>query len=423
MSNTHTDAQLMIVSQIAYLNIDVGPGGHPRNILRWMDSNYEAFKHSDNPADIAQAATIDNIRNLMSKEGYENLGLENWTVIDSCDFNGGTGSGMYSAVVDTGDGNAVIGFRGSESYDTEQSIKDWAIADFGLLNNPLTAQQADAQEYTRRVLEKYGDQYDSFDTTGHSLGGNLAEHALITVPEEYRDKMGRGVNLDGPGFSDEYILTHAVQIAAMSGKADHCAWSLVGALLISLPGSNYQVIDAVTPDGDLFQRHATNNVIMKDGSVQPGTRDPLAEALFHLSKMLELQRVSLFMAQISVALMVLNAGLHILGNGLKWIIETIKEMLASHAEFSVQTGALTEAGRELAELSSLERQISYEVAEISNKIIYNSIGGYYCKNKIRNIAGAIAYDADSARRLGIAVERCAIRYEKSDKRAEALLAI
>ena len=39
------------------------------------------------------------------------------------------------------DGRAVIGFRGSESYDIQQLILDWGLADLGLLNSHETIQK------------------------------------------------------------------------------------------------------------------------------------------------------------------------------------------------------------------------------------------------------------------------------------------
>ena len=66
----------------------------------------------------------------------------------------------------------MIANRGSESYDLEQLFKDWIVADIGLLNHALTTQQARATIYMQELWEKYGDQYDSFSVTGHSLGGN-----------------------------------------------------------------------------------------------------------------------------------------------------------------------------------------------------------------------------------------------------------
>lgn len=423
MSSGHTDAQLLLMTQIAYLNIEPGPGGHPQNIKDWMDDYYKTLKNSGSDADKKQVETINNIRNMLASEEYSDLGFESWSVVDSCDHNGGKGSGMYSMLIDTGDGDAVIAFRGSESYDVEQNIKDWAAADLGLLNSPLTRQQADAQEYTKRIMEKYGDRYGQFETTGHSLGGNLAEHAALTVPAEYRDKIRRGVNFDGPGFSDEYIMTHAADIAAMSGKVDHYAWSAIGALLLTIPGASYLVIDADTPEEGLIYRHDTKNVRLKDGNVVEGERDPLAEKLGLISRQLEIGPTSLFKVQIQALILVTAIGLHVLNNGIRWIIDTFSELFGPRAEFTVQTAALSEAAQELEALASLERQIAAESMRISENVVYNSMGGYYCRNKIKNTAGMISCDAAGAGRLKTAIRSCRSRYENSDARAEQLLAI
>lgn len=422
MSSAHTDAELLLSAQIAYLNITPGPGGHSRSIKDWMDSTYKTLNSSD-PADKCQMDAIDNIRSMLASEEYSGIDFDSWMVVDACDHNGGSGSGMYSMLIDTGDGDAVIAFRGSENYDTEQMMKDWGCADAGLFNNTLTGQQADAQEYARRVMEKYGDRYDSFDVTGHSLGGNLAEHAAITIAEEYREKIGRAVNFDGPGFSDEYIIAHAAGIAAMADKVEHDAWSIVGSLLIPLPGTKYQVIDAATPDGDLMARHTITNVTLKDGHVVEGERDPLAEGAYYVSKVIEIAATSVLSIQISAALLVLSYGIQVLGNGINWIIEQIKELFAEKVEYTVQTAALGAVTEELSDLARLENRVSEEVMQIGNGIIYESMGGCYCKNKIRNIAGAIACDADASRRLERAVSNCRQRYEDTDGRAASALSL
>jgi len=118
----------------------------------------------------------------------------------------------------------------------------------GLLNSTLTPQQAVAERYVRKLYEKYGDEYTHFGMTGHSLGGNLAEHATITAPDYMRKKIDRCVNLDGPGFSEQYLLAHASDIQKSKGKIDHYQWSFVGTLLNTVPGTNYRTVEADMPD-------------------------------------------------------------------------------------------------------------------------------------------------------------------------------
>lgn len=60
--------------------------------------------------------------------------------------------------------------------------QDWINADIALFNNILTEQQKAAQNFVKDMNKKYGDNYTTFDFSGHSLGGNLSQHAGITVP-------------------------------------------------------------------------------------------------------------------------------------------------------------------------------------------------------------------------------------------------
>jgi len=175
-----------------------------------------------------QKETLDNLINLCEENDID---ISDWKVVDRYDSK----SGMYACVIDTGGGNAIVGFRGSEGYDTEQKHKDWITSDFGLANTALTVQQADAEEYMEEVCKKYGKRFKSFTTSGHSLGGNLASHAGLTAPEGM--KIDRIYNLDGPGNSSEYYAMHKKECQERGHLVDHVQWSLVGVIFDPVPGS------------------------------------------------------------------------------------------------------------------------------------------------------------------------------------------
>ena len=148
--------------------------------------------------------------------------------------------------IETGQNKAVVGFRGSESINKFQKVTDWTIADFGLLDSTITGQQKDATEYMRYLYANYpGYEYT---TAGHSLGGNLAQHALLTAPDGMI--VAHGYSYDGPGNSAEYNTLYADQINKNGWKLTHYQWSLIGGLLYPLPDDTGKYIYVKTGNYD-----------------------------------------------------------------------------------------------------------------------------------------------------------------------------
>lgn len=202
-------------------------------------------------------------------------------------------NGFCGCIIETAPGEATLAFRGSEGMDNaEGGIHDWGASDFGLLNSVQTRQQKEVD----RFLKKYKEQingYDSITLTGHSLGGNLAEYAtLVSHKYGFDDKVDRCVSLDGPGFSNEFLTAHMLDIARMNGKITHYRWSPVGSLLFDLPGVNY-IVTGVSNDAnekddeeyECFTRHDTKYMEFdENGNLVRGEKDDVAKALSAFSK-------------------------------------------------------------------------------------------------------------------------------------------
>ena len=252
--SVHSDAEMQIASLIAYLDIPAGT-----SLGRYMDTH-------------ANDETVQRIREIAEDCTGDSHGYDNWRIVGVGDDQ--NASGMYGCMIDDGRGDAIIAFRGSEG---DQILEDWGGADFGLLNNTETWQQAQAEEFTRRMYEEFGDQYDSYAFTGHSLGGNLAIDAAIDAPPGMRDRISQVVGLDSPGFSDEYWATHADGIREMEGRISHYQWSGVGAIY-ETPGTERTV--NVRDMGNCVSRHDLRNLDTGTGSVsdRPGgmTADEIA---------------------------------------------------------------------------------------------------------------------------------------------------
>ncbi|MBQ4528371.1 MAG: DUF2974 domain-containing protein [Clostridia bacterium] len=270
-----TDEEMSYAAALAYLDFK-------EEVIR-EHPDWTIGQHLESPqnADLKQQ-----FMDRMGPDRYEDFisgEYKDWKIIDSQNNNGWDGNGFAACTIDTGDGNAIVGFRGSEVNSADDFLHDWLIADVGLVNETQTSQQRYAEEYLNRINNKFGDDYDNFSITGHSLGGNLAEHATLTAPDSMADKIDRCLSFDGPGFSDEYLEKYADQIKDNAHLVDHYQASAVGTMLNPVPGTNYRHIE-VKDGASGFKRHNIKNFVFDDGGyVRPGVPDALAAFFATLS--------------------------------------------------------------------------------------------------------------------------------------------
>lgn len=258
-----SDKDLRAATQVAYMDFDeFDVMLHPDWTIK------EHFANND---------TLDAHWRSHDKELYDEITngvYGSWKIADYRNHNKRTG--FVACLIDTGGGSAIVAFRGSESFDFRQIWNDWILSDAGLVNSAETAQQRESESYIEYINGKFGRSYDSFSLTGHSLGGNLAEHAAITAPDEFYTKINRVLNLDGPGYSGEYIEAHKNDIKKHSAKIDHYQYSWVGAILKSLPGTNYRNMSASDEGGHIL-KHDTKYILYdKNGNMIPGEPDKLS---------------------------------------------------------------------------------------------------------------------------------------------------
>ena len=292
----YTDSEMIMATQIAYLDADP-------SLLRdggCRVSDLIAKKKEEAEGEEKERAELLEKRIRMTP-GARNCG--DWIIRDVCDDQ--KGSGMYACLLETSSKEAVIAFRGSESDNLNNVVKDWGMSDLGLLNSMLTPQQLAAEAYTEELYQNYGKEYTSFSFAGHSLGGNLAEHAAITAPTAMRDQIGSCRNLDGPGFSHVYLTAHADEIRDTASKIRHDQWSLVGALLLPAPGTDQRTVAAFTPDmgnpvQSLLWRHDTQTLLFtEEGNFIAGKKDPLAKKAELPSRNLDLALYLLHLDSVS----------------------------------------------------------------------------------------------------------------------------
>ena len=164
--SSYKDAELMMATQVAYLNYSGNGRNSNENVGDLVDSilkKYGTYDSSTGEYTLKAGvsgeakAQFNTARDIWSlSEQNNSVSWRQWKIVDSC--NQEQGSGYYGCLIDTGDGNAIVGCRGSESYNAEQTIKDWGYADFGRVDNVCTDQQADATKYIEYLYKKYGKQ-------------------------------------------------------------------------------------------------------------------------------------------------------------------------------------------------------------------------------------------------------------------------
>lgn len=298
----YSDQDLFIASQLAYYEFsdkDIAylkkEGTEPtlaEILMLFPEIKIELLKNKEDAVNAKDPIEINRAQgdlDLYQKLTDSESKYSNWKVVDVEDKNNKTG--FYGLLIETSPNNAIVGFRGSESKGN-QFEKDWANTDFKMLNEGVgVEQQKNAADYMQFINDKY--QYDQYATAGHSLGGNLSFFAAITAPPEMREKIIRALNGDGPGFAPEFLNNplYSEGIRDMSGKMDHYQWSLVGAILNPVPGSNYMSVktkDVVDGDyglGALMGKHSMTFAGLDEyGRVIKGEMDEFAKSIGRLTR-------------------------------------------------------------------------------------------------------------------------------------------
>lgn len=433
-----SDIRMMVATQVAYLDgdKDMSVG----ELVNRTISNYEGQSNLSERQK-SQLETAKYIKSRIEEHGLQDC--NRWVIKEVRDDNERTG--FYGCLIDTRDGDSILGFRGSESFDNNQIMKDWVEADFALLNNTATKQQQLAEEFTREMYDKYGKVYNSFGFTGHSLGGNLAEHATITAPPGM--PIRRCINFDGPGYSDEYIIAHNADIARQSQYIDHYQYSAVGALLLPIPGARYKTIYARDDERGALFRHDTRNIEFdENGNIKYGEQDELSKILGPISKGLEIADFSplaLVCPQLAMLLLAAENGEAILlgmKNQADHLVESIKNTLqtlkqnivnwfrsmfgvALTGEYELNVGYMISLGSGMEDVARKLERISRDASDIASGLRYSSMTGSYYKSRLRGLSGSVGRDGNKAAALGEAVHSCVRFCTDSDMQVAQLYSV
>lgn len=402
----YSDKDMQIAAQISYLDFDktVMDSGGPYTLRELF--SMEAISSTDggylehwtnelmNATDEVSRAQAQGKLDLYNTIMDPNSEYGNWVLKDVMDDN--SNSGMYACMLETGDKEAVIGFRGSES--TEGQLKrDWVDADLGLLNSEITLQQKVASDYMNQLYSKYGNEYDNFALSGHSLGGNLATHAAIDASDGMKAKITQVTSFDGPGFSDEYLASHKDDIAKINDRLTHYQWSPVGVLLTQPAGIRDHCIEIEdAPEGEELRyfllRHDTCFIRFdENGNIIPTEPYQYDSVIGDISRFIDsLNNFELglivvagvvvgltiiisypeLIAAIGVVLVVTKVASIIqdLFKKAKEWIESLFGPSVEYADFSIQPDVLRNVASEEARIANELRTLSGEIEQVKSRI-------------------------------------------------------
>lgn len=289
---SYTDKEIRAFTQVAYADFD------------------EAYNHlkQTNPGKTSfSIAALE----VVAKEKDPNIDLNclkcltpeqkrSWKISLTYDTN--DSNGFYACVIEPNpnEGDAVLAFRGSETWNNRKQLwYDWILSDFGLASlSSRTVQQAEVERlFSDEKCKKLLSSYDGLTLTGHSLGGNLSEYAAI-ISSKYGldDKIKKCVSLDGPGFPLSFLAQNPINIAKMKDRMVHYRWSGIGGLMLDIPGVEYRTCSVSNEANEKDEENDAENVFWchdtkyldfdENGNCINGRISPLKEFFYSLSRTL-----------------------------------------------------------------------------------------------------------------------------------------
>lgn len=240
---TYSDKELKTLAEIAYL--DLGDR-----------LSYEQRKAGQDSIPIVDLLTSQELEKLNLDEQMKSWKLSMVSVNNR-------GTGFYGCVIETSENEAAVSFRGSEDMLNINNANDW-INNLSSINNMATAQQKATEKFLDDPKFREAIKNKNLLMVGHSLGGNLAEHATIVSKNHgIAEQIIQCASLDGQGFSDKYFEKNKKNITAMNDQLGknwtHYKVSFVGDLL-SAPTENVKWV-CFKPKTDDISRHYLNNWI------------------------------------------------------------------------------------------------------------------------------------------------------------------
>ena len=153
---------------------------------------------------------------------------------------------QFSAVTVKLDENRLfVAFRG-----TDDSLAGWQ-EDFKLCYMTPVEAQLEAAEYLRKLCQWWNGE---IILGGHSKGGNLAIYGTMCLEDEYKNKIARIYNFDGPGFLREVVEGDEYKKVIKKTITYIPQGSYVGMIMY-----NYGAIEVVKSVNKGFLQHAVTS--------------------------------------------------------------------------------------------------------------------------------------------------------------------
>lgn len=190
----------LIFSMVAYLNFDMIRGAQT------IEEASKAYKDSKKRGTSKESRDfIKKIERLLDKlaktQRYRGVTISNYMYKYDHD-----NESQFCAMTFSFGDWLYVAYRG-----TDESLVGFK-EDFNMCFSAPVMAQKDAVAYLRQVLNKYRDQ--EVYTGGHSKGGNLAVYSHVGIDGEYRKRIVKIFNNDGPGFTEEILKTPAYRETA-----------------------------------------------------------------------------------------------------------------------------------------------------------------------------------------------------------------
>ena len=250
----YTDEELCWATQVAYCNVnrfdfETFQVKHPGEYLTLQEIfNEVGYDLYYNQALLNEEQEGDSL--TMQQEAFAFMDAvkagticQGWRVVAVSNQADQEENGFYAVTIATSEEDAIVGFRGSESWEMNQTVEDWVVADFTMLASDLTEQEEAAGNYLYDTLIKR--EFENYAVTGHSLGGNLSIVSTVLARNkdnyygtDFSGRLKQTVSFDGPGHPTEFIEKYQTEIDQMADVMTHYQWSWVGVILTSLCEEN-----------------------------------------------------------------------------------------------------------------------------------------------------------------------------------------
>lgn len=355
-----TDAEMAVLSELTYSNSSF-TGNDLGNTLKTFKGKLESNLGPQYE---------DVINGLIKK-----IQGKDYKVVNT--YNKSTGFGAF-AVIDSS-GEATVAARGTDGFhlNDKESLKDIFYGDLGLImGNGKTSQHKDMEKFIVYLSENK--KVNSFDFTGHSLGGNLAMYGAI-----YAAKLGKKVNkvfaINAPQFSDIFMLSHLKEINKIKGvtKQIQNQYDIVSSINEKNAFGTVEIGKSIDTNKNVFDfnDHSSGFFALKGDGFETGYQKMFFTD-FSISAATSAMPGALAFAPRTVVNLLLMA---FIGVALDWVGAKLHEAILKragginkakkHPYFKVDTVKLKDCASRISNCSRQAKQLGHELGGLYSAVL------------------------------------------------------